>query len=109
MVNKEFTKDVKKYLDNANVSPELAPGSPRRYEPTGGVNKHNARIHKESEFADKYKNLPFEFSKPKKAKRSTVKLCGNCEQPVYVAENCVGVICRACGKYASVVEVTIDE
>lgn len=111
MVNSVLKDDIKKHLDKTTVSTELEPGGPRRYEPAEGVNNLNKRIHKESAFADKYKNLPFEFSKPKyaKVKKQVVKLCGNCKAPVTVATNCVGVICSKCKTYASVIEVDLDE
>jgi hypothetical protein len=109
VVNKEFQKDIKKYLDKTTVKSELEAGAtPRRYDPACGVKKHNERIHRESEYADKYKNLPFEFSKPKKAKRQTVKVCANCGKPVHVSVDCIGLICRGCGKYSAVEEVEID-
>ena len=109
MVNSELQNDIKKHMDKTTISTELEPGGPRRFEPNEGVNNLNKRIHKESEYVDKYKNMPFEFSKPKKAKRQTVKLCGNCEAPVSVSTTCVGVICRKCNTYAQVVEVDLHE
>jgi hypothetical protein len=105
MVNSVFKDDVKKHMDKTSISSELPPGSPRRFEPTEGVNNLNKRIHKESAYADKYKQLPFEFSKPKKAKRQVIKLCGNCEAPISVSTTCVGAICRKCNTYAKVIEV----
>ncbi len=110
MVNSVLQGDIKKHLAKTTISTELAPGSPRRFEPAEGVSNLNKRIHKESKFVDKYKDLPFSFGKPQfdKTKKRILKLCGNCESPVYVATNCVGVICRKCNTYANVKEV-VDE
>ena len=112
MVNEAFKKDISKFISNSSVSSELPAGAtPRRYEPECGVSKHNARIHKESAYADKYKNLPFTFSKPDfggSTSKSTIKVCSNCEAPVYVHTNAIGIICRSCGKYASLKEIQID-
>ncbi len=112
MVNETFKQDLNKFISNSSVSSELPAGvTPRRYEPECGVSKHNTRIHKESAYADKYKNLPFTFSKPDfggSTSKSTVKVCSNCETPVYVHTNAIGIICRSCGKYASLKEIQID-
>lgn len=111
MVNDTFTKDLNKFVSSSTVSTELTAGSPRRYDPECGVSKHNARIHKESALADKHKNLPFTFSKPtfSGAKKNIIKVCSNCDTEVYVHTNAVGVICRSCGKYASLKEVAVNE
>lgn len=110
MVNDVFKKDLNKFVSNTTVSTELPPGSPRRYEPECGVSKHNARIHKETSFVDKNKNLNFSFSKPNfgGTKKSTIKVCSLCGAEYYVHTNAIGVICRSCGKYASLKEVEID-
>lgn len=108
MVNDTFKKDIAKFVEKSTVSTELPPGSPRRYEPNVGLAKHNKRIHTESAYADKYKNLPFTFSKPEKSKPLKLKLCGNCEQEVFVHKNCVGIVCRHCGKYSPIKEVEIN-
>lgn len=109
MVNETFKKDISKFVSDSSVSAELPAGvTPRRYEPECGVSKHNARIHKESAHVDKYSNLPFSFSKPNFGEgknKSTVKVCTNCNTEVYVHTNAVGIICRACGKYASLKEI----
>ena len=107
MVNSVLQNDVKKHLAKNTISTGLEPGSPRRFEPTEGVSKLNKRIHKESAFVDKYKDMPFSFGKPTfgQTKKQVVKLCGNCEAPITVATNCVGVICRKCNTYANVIEV----
>jgi ribosomal protein S27AE len=109
-MNKELTKHIRKTLNNTNINAELTPGSvDRRYEPAGGVKAHNERIHRESSYVDKYKNLPFTFSKPKKAKPLTTKVCANCGSPVSVTRHTVGIICSKCKKYSEVVEVSIEE
>ncbi len=86
---------------------ELRPGvTPRRWEPEEGVKKLNDRIHKESKFADDNKNLPFSFSKPKKARACNTALkCNNCGNISYASRITVGVICKACGKFSTVSEV----
>lgn len=83
---------------------ELRPGAtPRRWEPEGGTNKLNQRIHKESKFADSHKNLPFSFRKPHKAVGgpSLVK-CDNCGAVTYGTTKTVGIICKQCNKFSSV-------
>ena len=112
MVNDTLVKDISKYIASKNVSTELVPGStPRRYEPECGIKKHNSIIHKESAIADKYKSLPFSFSKPDfggGVSKSTIKVCSNCGTEVYVHRNAISIICSSCGKYASLQEVKID-
>ena len=105
MNNIQKIRDITKYLNNNTVSTELPAGATRRYEPEIGVKKHNERIHKESAYADSYKNLPFTFSAPKKNKSSILKQCTNCESLVYVHKTCVGVVCKTCNKYSSVKEI----
>ncbi len=104
MVNDTFIKDLNKALKKDTISSELAPGSPRRYEPEMGIANHNRRIHNESAYADKYKNLPFSFSKPTKNKITRIKFCSNCNAAVEVNKNAVGIICSTCNKYASLLE-----
>lgn len=86
---------------------ELRPGvTPRRWEPEEGVKKLNERIHRESKYADDNKNLPFSFSKPKKARASSTALsCDNCGNISYASRITIGVICRSCGKFSTVSEV----
>ena len=97
-----------KSLNDVNIG-ELSPGTVgRRYIPECGLKKHRERIHKESKFADDHKNLPFKFSKPKKYSRREVKICCNCGSYVNVNVNTVGVICRSCGLYSPVKEVSIE-
>ena len=107
MVNSEFIKDLSKGLQKQSVNSELTPGAtPRRYEPEVGVKKHNERIHRETSYVDKYKNLPFSFSKPAfgGTKKSTIKFCANCKTPVDVHTNAIGVICRSCNTYSKLLE-----
>jgi ribosomal protein S27AE len=109
-MNKEFNKHINKVVANTEINTELSPGSAgRRYEPVGGVQKHNERIHRESAYVDKYKNLPFEFSKPKKPKKVVTKVCSNCGTYVSVTKHTIGVICNKCHTYAKVKEVTVEE
>lgn len=105
-MNKQFTKDLNKAIRDTRVG-ELTPGStPRRYEPRGGIQKHNERIHRESKYADTHKNLPFSFSKPpKSSSRSKYVECDNCKYITSVSVNTVGMVCPECKKYSSVTEV----
>jgi len=97
-----------KFTVDGNIG-ELSPGTtPRRWEPHGGINKHNERIHRESKFADQHKNLPFEFSKPKKAGRRQYMECSNCGHIVHVSINTVGIICNECKTYNDVKEVSFE-
>ena len=108
-MNDEYSKNVAKHLKKQNMG-ELAPGATaRRYEPKEGLSNLNKRIHRESTYTDKYKDMPFSFSKPKKAKKSVVKICANCKEPVSVNKDTVGVICRSCKIFSKVEEVCIEE
>lgn len=81
---------------------KLNPGSIKpRYDPEGGWRKHKERIHRESKIADN-KNLPFTFSKPKKAKKQITAKCKNCGYIASVPQNTVGMICPECKKYSAV-------
>jgi len=108
MVNKALTNDIAKGLKNVDLggSKELPAGAtPRRYEPAGGVNKHNERIHNESKWVDENRNLPFTFSKPNKDQRQKLVKCLNCGALKMVNKNTVGVICSGCKQYSSVEEI----
>ena len=103
---------IEKSLADSNLggSRELPPGEvERRYEPVGGLKKHNDRIHKESSYADSNLNLPFSFSKPKKIGRREAKRCSNCGSLIYTSINTVGFICKSCGKYAKAERVDVDD
>ena len=103
MTNSAFTKDVARALKSEPMSAELSPGSVgRRYEPECGVRKHNERIHRESKFADNYKNLPFVFNKPRKDGRTSYVQCDNCGHVTAASINTVGKICSNCKRYSSV-------
>ena len=86
---------------------ELRPGvTPRRWEPEGGVNSLNKRIHKESKFADDNKNLPFSFKKPPKTGgRLVLVRCDNCGNVSNGTKTTVGIICNKCNKFSTVSEV----
>ena len=108
MANKAFVKDLSKAIKKSDLggSQELTPGTTgRRFEPEGGVNSLNKRIHKESKFADDNKNLPFTFSKPKKAQRQIIVECKNCGALKLVNKTTVGVICSECKQYSGVEEI----
>ena len=108
-MNKEFVKDVTKGVMNSPTHQELPAGSPRRYEPEQGVQKHNERIHKESRYADTHKNLPFTFRKPPKPMgRSAYVQCDNCGHITGGSTATVGMICNNCGKFSTVSEVNFD-
>jgi len=82
--------------------PYSGPGADRRWEPEGGVRKHNERIHRESKEVDRYSNLPFTLSKPQKPKKHIDVVCDACGYCVRVPKNTVGMICLSCKKYSSV-------
>lgn len=106
MVNENFRKDLERTIKNYPVRQQLPPGSGRRYEPEVGTGKHNARIHKESKYADTHKNLPFSFRKPPKPKgRSIYVKCNNCGHIASGTKATVGMICNECGKFSTVSEV----
>lgn len=87
---------------------ELSPGiTKRRWEPEEGVNKLKERIHMESNYVDQHKNLPFEFSKPRRSGRKHYMECTNCGNIVYVSINTVGIICNNCKTYVKVKEVSM--
>ncbi len=90
---------------------ELSPGSTgRRWEPEEGVKKLNERIHKDSKFADDYKNHPFKFSKPaKSAVKNKVLRCDSCGHIIRGSRNTVSMICPSCKIYSSVQEVVYVE
>jgi hypothetical protein len=67
-----------------------------------GVKNHNERIQKESKFADDHKNLPFEFSKPARPKKTMDVFCKKCGRGAAVPINTVGMICPSCNSYVSV-------
>lgn len=106
----QFSKDIKRSISNTPIG-ELAPGStPRRYEPEGGLRRHNERIHRESGITDDHKNLPFTFSKPHKPKgRSTYIRCDNCGRITSATTATVGMVCPDCGKFSTVTEITGNE
>jgi hypothetical protein len=107
-MNNEFAKDIAKSVKSADMGSgaELTPGATgRRYEPVGGVAAHNKRIHTDSQYADHHKNLPFSFSKPKKAARGKVYACANCGKIVQATVNTVGIVCRGCNQYSKVEEI----
>jgi hypothetical protein len=94
-------------LKNVDIGTgELSPGATkRRWEPEGGVRRHNEKIHRESRYANEHKNLPFKFSKPPKSKRQMTVECVECGYMTHVSVNTVGMICNECKAYVSVKEV----
>ncbi len=82
---------------------ELSPGvTSRRWIPEGGINLHNDKIHKESKFADDYKKLPFEFSKPKKTGRREWFGCVECGKELFESVNTIMCVCTGCKKVTKV-------
>lgn len=70
---------------------------------------HKEKIHKESKFADNNKNLPFEFSKPKKSKPNRdVYQCDKCDRviPMDASRTCV-IVC-VCKNFMIVEEARIN-
>lgn len=110
MVNSEFVKDLTRRITKESLNQELPPGSTsRRYEPEGGLKRHNERIHRESKYTDDNKNLPFSFRKPLKPKgNSTYVRCDNCGHIISATTATVGIICNECKKFSSVTEVELD-
>jgi ribosomal protein S27E len=108
-MNKQFFKDVAKGVKNTPLGQKLDPGSPRRWEPEGGIKKHNEKIHRESKQADDWKNLPFTFSKPPKPRgRSVYIQCDNCGHITSGTTVTFGMICVECKKFSTVSEVEFD-
>lgn len=111
MVNSEFIKDMKKGIEKTKVNQILEPGSTsRRYEPKGGVQKHNERIHRESRHTDNNKNLPFTFRKPPKPMGRTVYMrCDNCGKP-YIGNTAThGIICSNCHQFSTVSQAAEED
>lgn len=105
-MNEQFFKDVAKGLKQEPLNQVLSPGStPRRYEPAIGEKRHRERIHKESKIADDYKNLPFNFSKPRKPGRNTYFRCNNCGYIFGASVNTVGAVCNECKKFSTCTEI----
>ena len=88
---------------------ELSPGNTkRRWLPDGGEKKLRDQIHRESKFADDYKNLPFTFSKPRRVGRQCLFRCCECGHVFMAPKNTVMIICSNCKK-SSLVELLDDD
>lgn len=109
-MNKQYFKDLAKSVNKEPIKQVLEPGvTPRRYDPVAGVKKHNERIHKESRYVDEHKKLPFSFRKPSKPiGKTTYIMCSNCGNVSIGTTATVGIICKSCGKFSSVTEVSYD-
>lgn len=70
----------------------------RRWIPEEGLDKYRERIHKESKFADDYKNLPFKFSKPRRSRRHELFKCVECGNEIYAPKNTIMAVCAVCKK-----------
>ena len=108
-MNEQFNRDVAKHVKQTPLNQELAPGTtPRRYEPVGGINKHNARIHRESKISDS-KNLDFNFRKaPKPLGRPAAVECDNCGFIIGGTTATAGIICPECKQFSTVTEVNYE-
>ena len=105
MDNNNLINNVKSHIGGKSIG-ELSPGSTkRRYEPIGGLSRHNERIHRESKYVDNNKDLPFTFSKPKRNIKSKYIRCLSCGNITRVSKNTVGIICSSCKKYSKIEEV----
>lgn len=62
-----------------------------------GPKAYKNRIKRDSEFADKSKDLPYSFSKPKKTKPARVYVeCGDCSKDLFVTDEAILVVCGSC-------------
>jgi hypothetical protein len=109
-MNEQFNRDIAKHVKQTPLDQELSPGTtPRRYEPPGGINNHNKRIHRESKISDT-KNLDFSFRKAPKSKgRSAYIQCDNCGYLTSGTTVTAGIICPECKEFSTVTEVVNDE
>ena len=104
-MNEQFKRDIARHVKNSDLGQRSSPGSPRRYEPAGGIGKHNDRIHKESKISDS-KNLDFNFRKPPKSVgRSAYIKCDNCGYVTSGTTATAGIICPECKKFSTVTGV----
>lgn len=105
-MNDQLKRDIAKHIKQTPLDQELPAGAtPRRYEPKGGVNKHNARIHRESKISDA-KGLDFTFRKPPKPKGRTAYIsCDNCGYITVGTTATAGIICTECKNFSTVTEV----
>lgn len=77
-----------------------------------GSKRYKEKIHRDSKFADKWKNLPFTFSKPAKrtqARRDIFHLCDTCQHVMLVSKFTAGMICKGCKSYSSITEANTFE
>jgi predicted Zn-ribbon and HTH transcriptional regulator len=110
-VNKQFINDYKKAVSaDKGANQTLSPGTvSRRWTPSGGLGKHNEKIHRESRHTDRHKNLPFSFSKPNKPKGQSVYVkCNNCGYIISATTVTVGIICPSCKKFSTVIKVEAE-
>lgn len=107
-MNEQFVRDVAKAVKEVKLNQVLEPGvTPRRYTPALGEKRHRERIKQESKIADS-KNLPFTFSKPRKAGRSSYFTCDNCGYTFSSSVNTIGVVCNECKKFSTCTELPDD-
>jgi len=84
--------------------------SPHREAPNKhikGTKKYREMIDRDSKNADRFKNLPFKFSKPPKRtrpRRDIFHVCDCCAELTTVSKYTAGRVCPGCRKYTSVNE-----
>lgn len=69
--------------------------SERRWIPEKGTQAYKDRIHKESKLADEHKNLPFTFSKPRRAKATDIFVC-DCGHTFSAPKGIIMFVCSNC-------------
>ena len=85
-----------------------AENSPHREAPNRhikGSKKYKEMIDRDSKNADRWKNLPFTFSKPPKRTRpreDIYHVCDSCHHISMVSRFRAGQVCKGCKSYASV-------
>ena len=83
---------------------ELFGAGKRRWEPAGGLQKHNEKIRKESKQADQ-KNLPFTFSKPVRRTCHDYFECDGCGSIMSLPRNTIMVVCSGCKELRKVTKL----
>lgn len=95
-------KDFKRFSSREDSPNREAPNSHSR-----GSKKYKEMVHKKTKELDKYRNLPFQFSKPPKRtqrRRDVYFQCANCDEVHAVNKYTKGIVCGNCKSYQSVVE-----
>ena len=93
------------WYDKIGTSYENSPNREAPNKQERGSKKYKKMIDRDSKNVDRWKNLPFTFSKPPKRTRpreDILHLCDHCEHVSLVSKNRAGQSCRGCKKYTSV-------